>query len=376
MLCLILEQIKLIMIKGSLLFVFTLLCIGTFEAQILKPGFEKAEYIELLKMNGCQSDTIYPNATFRPANFDRIYRSPIVGLLNRWDLWVNHEHTIAGISIRATVGESLSWLGNFYSGMIPATDSILLNNGKTFNYKLSEDKKSAVHVGWTIGLGSMAGDILQKIDSCYKSGIKDFYIVGHSQGGAISYLLTAYVLLLQKDGKLPADIQFKTYCSAAPKPGNLFFAYNYEALTQGGWAFNVVNSEDWVPQMPVSVQTTDDFSVTNPFVNIIPMLKKKKFPIDIALISAYHDVDNALKKGRKKLQKYLGYRAGKIVLKSRPNLKTPEFYNSQNYVRTGTTIVLYPKEDYYTLFPEKNEENIFQHHMLEAYLYLAKQLAE
>jgi predicted esterase len=60
---------------------------------------------------------------------------------------------------------------------------------------------------------------------------KESYIMGHSQGGAIAYLLTAHLLSLQKENKIPSEIVFKTYCSAAPKPGNLHFAY---ALTSGG----------------------------------------------------------------------------------------------------------------------------------------------
>jgi hypothetical protein len=51
---------------------------------------------------------------------------------------------------------------------------------------------------------------------------------------AISYLLTAYLYHLQKSGRLQADIRFKTYASAGPKPGNLYFAYQYEAMTKGG----------------------------------------------------------------------------------------------------------------------------------------------
>ncbi|HPN72156.1 MAG TPA: hypothetical protein PLZ32_21680, partial [Saprospiraceae bacterium] len=77
---------------------------------------------------------------------------------------------------------------------------------------------------------------MPKIDSLYKTGTKEFLIMGHSQGGAIAYLMTSYLYNLQQLGQLPIDIKFKTYCSAAPKPGNLYYAYEYEAMTQGGWA--------------------------------------------------------------------------------------------------------------------------------------------
>jgi hypothetical protein len=57
----------------------------------------------------------------------------------------------------------------------------------------------------------------------------------------------------QTTGKIPKDIRFKTYCSAAPKPGNLYFSYDYEADNQIGWSFTVVNGADWVPELPVSI---------------------------------------------------------------------------------------------------------------------------
>ncbi len=105
--------------------------------------------------------------------------------------------------------------------------------------------------------------------------------MGHSQGGAIAYLLTAHFYNLQQQGKLPADIRFKTYCSAAPKPGNLYFAYDYETTTRGGWACNVVNAADWVPETPFSVQTVSDFNTTNPFVNAKKGNQQTKVPDEL-----------------------------------------------------------------------------------------------
>jgi hypothetical protein len=141
-------------------------------------------------------------------------------------------------------------LENLYAAMVPANGKLILDNADTFNYCLAPGNKAAVHVGWLIGTAFLSKDIVPKIDSLYKSGIKDLLLMGHSQGGAINYLLTAYLYSLQKQNILPGDIRFKTYCSAAPKPGNLFFAYYFESITENGWAFNVVNSADWVPETP------------------------------------------------------------------------------------------------------------------------------
>ena len=38
------------------------------------------------------------------------------------------------------------------------------DNYTTFNYKLSNDPKAAVHIGWLIGVGSLVPDIVSKIN--------------------------------------------------------------------------------------------------------------------------------------------------------------------------------------------------------------------
>ena len=69
------------------------LCIQNSWAQLLKPGFEKAEYLETLKINQRAhipvdkwSDT---SAIPPPSDYNFVYRSPVVAFDNIWDLWVN-----------------------------------------------------------------------------------------------------------------------------------------------------------------------------------------------------------------------------------------------------------------------------------------------
>lgn len=50
-----------------------------------------------------------------------------------------------------------------------------------------------------------------------------------------------------------------------------------ERATAGAWAVNVVNPADWVPEMPLSVQTLNDFSPVNPFAGVDAMIKKQPF---------------------------------------------------------------------------------------------------
>ncbi len=342
-------------------------------AQQLKPGFELAECTEMLKMAsrfgaGNVIELLPPPTNYKPA-----YRSPVVGLDNLWDLWVRNDNRVAVISVRGTTANSVSWLGNFYAAMVPASGELQISDTEKFNYRLAENPKAAVHVGWMVSTAFLSKDILPKLDSCYKSGIKDFIIAGHSQGGAIAYLLTAHLYSLQRQKTLPADIRFKTYCSAGPKPGNLYFAYEYEAMTQGGWAYNTVNSADWVPEVPLSVQTVNDFNTTNPFVNAKAMIGKQKLLQRLALKHVYNNLSKPSLKAQKNYQKYLGNLASKSVGKNISGYAAPEYYNSNNYVRTGAFVVLLADSAYYKAYPD-SKEKIFTHHFPPPYLLLAEKL--
>jgi hypothetical protein len=337
----------------------------------LKPGFNKEEFMELLKVSSRQGDSLYNPKFPAPQFFKKVYRSNVMGLANRWDLWLSDEST-AVISIRGTTMETESWLENFYAAMVPAKGQLKLSNDFVFDYQLCDDEKAAVHTGWLIGTAFLSKDILPKLDSLSKIGVREFYIMGHSQGGAIAYLLTAYFLNLQKEKKISNQLVFKTYCSAAPKPGNLHFAYAYEKMTQGGWSFTVVNSADWVPEAPFSIQTTMDFNPANPFANAKDAIKKASFFKRIGLNYFYNSLDKPTKKANKRYQKQLGTRLGMFIKKSLPEYQTPTFFNSNNYVRTGDNIVLFADSNYYKLFPI-NKDKIWTHHAFEPYLYLCNQ---
>ena len=340
----------------------------------LKPGFDKDEFIELLKVSSRQGDSLYNPDLPAPQFFEKVYRSQVIGLANRWDLWLSDEST-AVISIRGTTMETASWLENFYAAMVPAKGQLKLSNNFIFDYHLCDDDKAAVHTGWLIGTAFLSRDILPKLDSLSKIGIKEFYIMGHSQGGAIAYLLTAHFLNLQRTSKLSNELVFKTYCSAAPKPGNLHFAYAYENMTKGGWSFTVVNSADWVPEAPFSIQTTMDFNPANPFANAKKAIKKAPFLKRIAMNYFYNSLDKPTQKANKRYQKQLGRTLGVFIKKSLPEYVTPSYFNSNNYARTGDNVVLYADQHYYTLFPIDNEK-IWTHHAFEPYLYLCDKYQE
>lgn len=342
------------------------------QAQSFRPGFDKQEYIDLMKVSAQFGDSAYAAQLSPPQDYRMIYRSPAMGLDNRWDLWQT-DNGADVISIRGTTQKEISWLENFYAAMVPAKGTLQLSKTQTFRYNLSDNPRAAVHVGWLLATGFLANDMLPKIDSAYKAGQRNFYITGHSQGGAIAFLLTAYLYQLQKAGTLAKDIRFKTYCSAGPKPGNLYFAYDYEALTQQGWAYNVVNAADWVPQSPFSVQTVADFADVNPFANASAIIKKEKWPKRWVLNIAYNRLNKPSKETAERYQKYLGGYVAKSIRKALDGFKEPVYAATSDYVRTGATITLLPRDDYYQKFPQ-DKNKVFVNHFHQPYLYLVNQL--
>lgn len=340
-------------------------------AQVLQPGFNPNEYEQLLRISAYQADTPWNRIMVpRPRNCELIYRSPVVGLKNRWDLWLWDQQT-AVISICGTVPRPESWLENFYAGMISARGELRLNDTTLFHYKLAADSNAYVHAGWTLGLAAIAPDIVPRIKELYHKGIRSFIIMGHSQGGAIAFLLRSYLHYLD-DPDFPKDIVIKTYCSAAPKPGNLNYAYDFDFITRDGWAFRVVNTRDWVPQTPLSVQRASDFPEVNPFSDVKKQTRKQALLARLVINHLYGRLDGSTRRASRRMQRVLGKLAYKRVRKVMPGYVMPEFVNSHNYMPAGTPVVLAPAPGYDEKFPFDGK-NIFVHHMFGPYVFLLKQ---
>lgn len=360
-----------------------LLCVFfsiTLQAQtILKPGFNAREYQEMLEIF-TQHYTSYPDTTKKqaytstiplPKQYSIAYRSPQLGLKNCWDLWLSKNSRLGVISIRGTVPDGESWMQNFYSAMVPASGFLQLNETTKFEYILAKDPKAAVHVGWLLGMAYLAPTIVEQILLNYNKGIKEYIIIGHSQGAAISYLLTSYLHYQTLKGTLPNDIIFKTYCSAAPKPGNAYYAYDFENITRNGWGLSIVSALDWVPETPFSVQTLNDFPSLNPFTSIKGVLKEQPFYIRWTLNSKYNKLDRSTRRAQRNFQKNLGSLLYKQIKKSLPQFKEPNYTNSNNYQRAGEPIIFIPDERYQKKFPEKPND-IFQHHLQDSYYFLSQ----
>lgn len=342
----------------------TLIGLGQFA---LQPGFDALEYEQALMANFKYTDSFAQQKSLEARNgFKSVYESPEMGLKNQWSLWVHDQRKVALISLRGTVPNPVSWLANVYAAMIPAQGVLQLDEKTQFTYKLAADSAAQVHVGWTVALAYLAPDIGREVNKLYQSGYRDFIVMGHSQGGALAFLVSSY---LHYHAEMPKDIQLKTYCSAAPKPGNLYFAYDFEYWNRGGWAYRVVSRVDWVPEVPFSVQQLSDFNALNPFRDIKPALSKQGALQRWYLMGAYRKLDRGTRKAADRFQHYLGDVVGEQVKKTLPDLTKPGFVDGNNYSVAGDAIVLMPDEQYHRTFVD-NGKNVFLHHMGDAYLFL------
>jgi hypothetical protein len=357
--------------KKVFFLVLILFSVAVIAQSKLKPGFDTNEYLDLLRISTYHSDSLYPNYVIPiSSNYQKVYRSPVMGLQNRFDVWVK-DNNIGIIAIRGTVQQSESWIENFYMGMISNQGSIIVDKNYIFNYKIAEDTNAYVHLGWMLGLAYMAPEITNQINQLYKKGIKDIIIMGHSQGGGIAFLLRSYLQYLDEK-VLPKDIVYKTYCSAPPKPGNLYYSYDYDYITQGGWGFRVINSLDWVPESPFTVQTAGDISAGSPMRNKEESMKRLGFASKMYLNMVYRKLNRSTKKSLKLYNKYMGHDLYRLLKKNHPGYKEPVYRASINYTIAGAPIILKPTPAYNQKFPH-DVKNAFLHHTCRSYLFLTQE---
>lgn len=339
------------------------------KAQKFDAGFEATEYADLLHLyfKGFLDTSLSKlnNGTLN-YKYETLFISPEVGLKNKCAMYLRNDKT-AILNLRGTVANSESWLANFFSAMISAKGNLQINDTTNFDYTVAENSNAYVHVGWMIGLAHLAPYFNHCIDSLIAKGVNNFIITGHSQGGALSFLTTSYLYYKYKQ-KFPL-VRFKTYASAAPKPGNLFYAYDFDFITANGFGFRVINTEDWVPESPLTVQTIQDMNEANPIKDAKKILKSQPFFVRLYLSSIYNKMDNAAVKTMKQYKKYLGTKLYKFVKKSLPQIQIPNLINSSNYMTAGTPIILKPNTTYKEKFAFTGT-NYFVHHMLEPYLFL------
>lgn len=336
----------------------------------LKPGFDAQECEDLLKINAIFQDTTRTASILQhTTGYTLLYRTPNVGLDNVADIWLRQDSVVV-LAIRGTTTKMESFLEDFYCAMVPAAGTLQLTNEKAFDYKLAEDPKAAVHAGFLIGFGYLAGQLKPKFDELYAKGYRDFMISGHSQGGALCYYFSAWLMYKRKQGEFKG-ITVKTYASAPPKMGNMYFAYDYDNAHLSMWTFSIVNSADPVPEMPLTTQQLEiDMNEPNPILNLEARFNDLSWLKRWFVKKAFNKMKNSAQKSSEAYQKYLGKYVGDFIHKSLPELQLPNPVKTTYFVRPGVPIVLSANEAYKEKF--KNAALYFDHG-IDPYRYLLRQ---
>jgi len=337
----------------------------------IAPGFDPKECDDLLRLNFVFLDTT-GNTAFE--NFQKgytfVYRSPSLGLDNTWDLWTRADSTVV-ILLRGTTSDMKSILADFYSVMMPAQGKIRLTKDKVFAYKLASSNRAAVHAGFLIGFAFLADDMKAKIDSLYGLGYTNYLIAGHSQGGALAYYVSAWLHHQREDNIYPG-IKVKTYASASPKMGNMYFAYDYDNMTREGWSYSIVNSDDAVPEMPFTTQQVDiDMNEPNPILGMMKRFDSLPFFKRIIIKGAFNKMIKNAANSSKSYQKYLGRYLHDFVQDALPELETPEAVKTSYYSRPGVPISLLVNDRYLKRFMVNDVP--YYHHGIIPYRFLLRE---
>ncbi|MBX9449709.1 MAG: hypothetical protein KL787_08355 [Taibaiella sp.] len=335
-----------------------------------KTGFQAQECEDILKLNFAFLDTLQ-SREFQ--NFQDGYtflaRTRAVGLDNVADLWIRHDSCIV-LMLRGTTAQMTSVLEDFYCAMVPARGTIRLSKGQTFPYQLATDPRAAVHAGFLIGFAYLAQELRPQIDSLVQAGFQKVIIGGHSQGGALCYYFSSWLLQLKRAGIYPG-LSVKTYASAAPKMGNMYFAYDYDNATKAEWSYSIINTYDPVPEMPFTTQQVDiDMNEPNPILNLMTRFDELPFLKRIFLKNAFNKMKSKAQKSSEAYQKYLGKYVGSFIHESLPDMQLPEAVPTTYFVRPGVPIILSVNdayEAYYTGAPK------YFHHGIDPYRFLLRQ---
>jgi len=290
-------------------------------------------------------------------NYQIIKTVDSVAMDNAWSIIKTKNTGI--ITFRGTTVQQISWMENFYSAMIPAKGEATIPSGKTITYNFANDERAGVQSGWSLAILIMSPEIIEEIKKLNNEGIYHIYIAGHSQGGALALLFRAFLEHLPND-VLSEKNTYKTYAFAAPKPGNRFFAYEYNKIANKELtSFTFTNPYDWVPQLPFSVQSPNNITALNPFI-AFESSKEGSFIKRIALHQIYNSMKKPIVKSQKSLNKNLGDRVSKLIKKDIGEFTLPPYLLDAAYFPVGVNIVL---EQYQPIHNPKDKKDVFwQHH--------------
>ena len=302
----------------------------------LHPGFNPKEAKDLILL--CNSFTYLElygsDSAVIPESCQKIYTSPSYGMDNKFQVYI--QNGVGIINFRGSTDKKSSWLENLYSAMIPVEDVIQVDNNK-FYYKVGTDTEGAVHAGYILALSHFQEDVLIQLKNLNQKGIYSFIITGHSQGGALAQVLRASLEYLPEE-KASKKNTYKVYSFANPMIGNNNFAKEYnKKYAEKEMSFSLHNSEDLVPQMPMSYNDSTYWKESA----LTILTREENFNKKNMLFEgAIQTFENPIKK----LSNVLSKNLNKQLEKDLGNIVMPKFRNDINYSHTGKLILLPPTE--------------------------------
>jgi len=324
----------------------------------LKPGFNANEATSTIAM--CNSFNFIKqfgsNKNIIPEHYNKHYASDVFGMDNKFEVYTND--TTAIINYRGSTDKMISWVENFYSAMIPAKGTIVIDE-EVHDYIFANNDKASVHAGYGLTVVMLSNEMITQIKALNAKGIYNIIITGHSQGGALASLTRAYLENVPKT-ILSNKNNYKTYAYAQPMCGNKEFAEEYnKRFSMQGTSFSIINPEDPVPKMPLNYE--EDKLITKEkiggwlFGN--KEFKAKKLGQDAFVRLFERGLTGYVKGSNTLINKILGLKFGKIEM--------PDFVADINYYPTGTLIEIpaftYPKVAVdITALTEKEKQDLKQ----------------
>lgn len=229
---------------------------------------------------------------------------------NFWQVWQNQDKDKTSqyvIAIRGTVDTTPSIIADITLPLIKARIDI---DNFPFGLHLARQEDNSpvvagVHAGFLLSLLLMLlttdKPLAATLSNLACIDGAEVYLTGHSQGASIAILLTSLVRHSTDFFKGPTN---KTYVFAPAKPGNDHYAYDYDRIAgEPGFGFSVINTQDWVPQIPLTLQglsTVNRPNVVYEFSGqlnpaIPTALQNLRNAFDAAVDSVRDDIENALK---------------------------------------------------------------------------------
>jgi len=318
--------------------IFVLILILNFASSTfaqLSEGFDPREAKSLIAL--CNSYTFIElyssDSSIIPEGYQKVFTSEEMSMDNIFQVYEGDN--IGVINFRGSTKETISWVENFYSAMIPAKGIIKIDSIDV-PYKFATDTNAAVHAGYALTVVILAPVIIEQINKLNAKGIYNILLIGHSQGGALAQLSCAYLENLT-DKKQFANNVYKTYAFANPMCGNKEFADEYNIrYSDRNMNYSIINPEDLVPKLPLNYQETK-----NAFGNLfykswanlittgdVPKLKNLIVPIFEPLLTKYINKSNQA--------------IEKMVSKLYISIDMPAYVKDINYFQIGKIQYLEP----------------------------------